>query len=237
MQMTKDNGRKDIMNISALNDGSIISLSISKTVQKRRFFYLLAKRAFDIVFSLLGLVFLSPLYLIIAIMIKLDSDGPVFFKHNRIGLNGSCFKIYKFRSMKKNAVELMKEFTVEQKKKFEENYKLDNDPRVTRIGKFLRESSLDELPQLLNIFQGDLSFVGPRPLVHKELDKYGNQRDRFLSVKPGLTGNWQVNGRCSITYQERMDLELKYVDEASFKFDMVILLKTVPAVFKKIGAK
>jgi lipopolysaccharide/colanic/teichoic acid biosynthesis glycosyltransferase len=231
MQLTKDNGRKDIMDISVLNPGGFISQP------KKKNFYLFAKRAFDITFSLLGLVLLSPLYLIIAIVIKLDSEGPVFFNHSRIGLNGSCFKMYKFRSMKKNAVELMKEFTPEQKKLFEENYKLDNDPRVTRIGKFLRESSLDELPQLLNIFQGNLSFVGPRPLVHKELDKYGNQRDRFLSVKPGLTGNWQVNGRCSTTYQERIDLELKYVDEASFKFDMVILLKTVPVVLKRIGAK
>ena len=213
------------------------SPQVGTRIIKRKSAYLFMKRIGDIVSASLGLVLLSPLFLAVAVAIKLDSKGPVFFTHTRIGQNSTELRLYKFRTMRPNAAELFSQFTPEQKKEFEENYKLDNDPRITRIGGFLRGTSLDELPQLLNILQGNLSIVGPRPLVEKEIDKYGADKFRLLSVKPGLTGNWQVNGRNSTTYEERMALELYYVDNASLWFDIKILLQTVPAVMLKIGAK
>ena len=179
---------------------------------------------------------LSPLFLILAILIKLDSKGPVFFLHTRIGKNGKNIKIYKFRTMVTNAEELIKEFTPEQMKEYKENYKLTNDPRITKIGKFLRKTSLDELPQLINIIKGDLSIIGPRPVVKDELEKYEENIAKFLSVTPGLTGNWAANGRNNTTYEERMRLELEYVDNISLKTDIKIFFQTIYAVIKKEGA-
>lgn len=199
--------------------------------------YLFTKRTFDILCAFVGLVLLSPIFLIVAAMVKLSSQGPAFYTHKRVGKDGQELKLYKFRTMVRNADEIFKTFTPAQKAEFEESYKLDNDPRLTKIGAFLRETSLDELPQLVNILQGNLSFVGPRPLVKKELEKYGAHQARFLSAKPGLTGNWQVNGRSNITYKERMELELYYVDNASLWLDIKILFMTVPVVLKKVGAK
>jgi lipopolysaccharide/colanic/teichoic acid biosynthesis glycosyltransferase len=222
-------------NVIHLNSGGVYTLIRTDVRQKP--FYQFAKRAADVIFSLLALILLSPVFLVVAIAIKLDSKGPVIYCHRRVGQNRKELKLYKFRSMVKNAEDLMQTFTPEQMEEFEENYKLESDPRVTRIGKFLRESSLDELPQLLNILQGDLSFVGPRPLVETEIEKYGMYSEHFLSVKPGLTGNWQVNGRNNTTYRERIALELYYVDHASLWLDVKILLKTVPVVLSKIGAK
>ncbi len=205
------------------------------TVRKR--IYLFIKRFFDIVLSLVGLILLSPIFLIIAIIIKLDSKGPVFFKHKRIGKNGKQIGVYKFRSMVINAEELIAKFTPEQKKEYETNFKLDNDPRITRVGKFLRKSSLDELPQILNILLGNMSIVGPRPIVKKELEKYGKNKDKFLSMTPGLTGYWQASGRSDVDYDERIKMELYYIDNCSLWLDFKIMLKTVVAVIKKEGAK
>lgn len=199
--------------------------------------YLFIKRLFDIIMSLIGLILLSPVFLIIAILIKIDSKGPVFFKHKRIGKNGKTIGVYKFRSMVINAEELLKQFTPEQMKEYEKNFKLDNDPRITKIGNFLRKSSLDELPQLINIFIGNMSIVGPRPIVTKELEKYGDQKDKFLSVTPGLTGFWQASGRSDVEYDERIKMELYYVDNCSLWLDFKIILKTFVAVIKKEGAK
>ena len=155
------------------------------------------------------------MFLIIGILVKCSSPGPVFYKQHRIGMHGKDIYLYKFRSMVKNADSLIESFTPEQKKEYFENYKLEHDPRITPVGSFLRKSSLDELPQLVNILKGEMSFVGPRPVVKDELEKYGDDKERFLSVKPGLTGYWATHGRSDISYEERMQLELYYVDHAS----------------------
>lgn len=198
--------------------------------------YKYIKRFLDFTLSLLGLIVLSPVFLIISILIKRESDGPIFFKHKRIGKNGKEIYLYKFRSMIPNAEELIKKFTPEQMKEFKENFKLENDPRITKIGKWLRKTSLDELPQLINILKGELSIIGPRPVISEELEKYGNNKEKFLSVTPGLTGYWAANGRSNTTYEQRMQMELFYVDNISFKLDIRIFFKTVRSVLKREGA-
>ena len=205
------------------------------TIRKR--IYLIIKRFFDIILSLIGLVILLPIFLIIAIIIKIDSKGPVFFKHKRIGKNGKTIGVYKFRSMVINAEELIKKFTPEQKAEYEKNFKLDNDPRITKVGKVLRKTSLDELPQLINILIGNMSIVGPRPIVTGEIDKYGDQKDKFLSMTPGLTGYWQASGRSDVEYDERIEMELYYIDHCSLWLDIKIIFKTFIAVLKRKGAK
>ena len=227
------------MNIDAVNQGKIENISIVRVKNNEKIKnkpYIYVKRGRDVILSTSALVVLSPVFLILAILIKLDSKGPVFFLHTRIGKNGKNIKIYKFRTMVTNAEELIKEFTPEQMKEYKENYKLTNDPRITKIGKFLRKTSLDELPQLINIIKGDLSIIGPRPVVKDELEKYGENMAKFLSVTPGLTGNWAANGRNNTTYEERMKLELEYVDNISFKTDVKIFFQTIFAVIKKEGA-
>ncbi|MBR0427033.1 MAG: sugar transferase [Clostridia bacterium] len=206
-------------------------------INDKKVVYKAIKRVFDIVFSLIGLILLSPVFLIIAVIIKLDSKGPVFFVHSRIGEKGKSIGIYKFRTMVNNAEDLIKSFTPEQKEEFEKSYKLENDPRITKIGNFLRKTSLDELPQILNILKGELSIIGPRPIIQAELDKYEENKDKFLSVRPGLTGYWAANGRSDTTYEERMKMELYYVDNMSFKLDVKIFFKTIFAVLKKEGAR
>ena len=206
-----------------------------RTVQKRRYF--IAKRVFDMVLTTCALTVLSPLFLLIAIAIRLDSKGSIIYGHRRIGKNGVPFKMYKFRSMVADADKLIDSFTPEQKREYYENFKLEKDPRITKVGNFLRKTSLDELPQLVNVLKGELSLVGPRPIVEKELEKYGSQRDKFLSVTPGVTGYWQANGRSDTTYEQRMEMELYYVDHASPILDLKILCDTVGAVLRRHGAR
>lgn len=199
-------------------------------------YYKPVKRVLDVILASIALVILSPIFLIIALAIKLESKGPVLFKHKRIGKEGKEIYIYKFRSMVDKAEDMIKDFTPEQMKEFKENYKLKDDPRITKIGKILRKTSLDELPQLLNIIKGELSIIGPRPVVEEELEKYGDYKKKFLSVTPGLTGYWACNGRSCTSYEERMKLELYYVDNMSLKLDIKIILKTVLIVLKRQGA-
>ena len=199
--------------------------------------YRVIKRILNLLCSFVGVIVLSPFFLIISLFIKVSSKGPVFFVHERVGLNGKKFKLIKFRTMVNNAEEMIASFSPEQKKEWEENYKLKDDPRITKIGKFLRRTSLDELPQLINILKGDMSIVGPRPVVDEELNWYGDKKDKLLSVKPGLTGWWAVNGRSNVPYPERCDLELYYVDHISFALDAKIILKTLGAIIKKDGAR
>ncbi|MDD7161951.1 MAG: sugar transferase [Candidatus Ornithospirochaeta sp.] len=194
------------------------------------------KRLFDIIVSFLGLLILSPLFLLLTILIKCDSKGPVFFIQKRVGRNGKKFGIFKFRTMRINAEELIASFTPEQLKEWKENFKLKNDPRITRVGKFLRNTSLDELPQLINIFIGNMSLVGPRPIVEEELEWYGEKKNVLLSVRPGLTGWWATNGRSEVSYPERCDYELYYVYNCSLLLDIKILFKTFSAVFSRKGA-
>lgn len=208
----------------------------SMTNTKNKKVYNVTKRVLDVLLSFIGLIVLSPIFLILGIMIKIDSKGSVFFTHKRIGKDGKEIGIYKFRTMHENAEQMIENFTEEQMEEYKENYKLKNDPRITRIGKFLRRTSLDELPQILNILKGELSIIGPRPVITSELEKYGPNKNKFLSVKPGLTGYWQANGRSTTTYAERMDMELYYVDNRSLWLDIRLFFKTFISVIKKEGA-
>ena len=202
----------------------------------RKSIYSISKRVFDMFGAIVGLIVFSPIFIIIAILVKLDSKGPIIFGHNRKGKYKEDFTIYKFRTMYENSNEIFNNFTEEQKKEYYNNYKLDNDPRITKIGDFLRRTSLDELPQLINILKGDLSIVGPRPIVEGEIEKYGIYADKFFSVMPGLTGYWQANGRSDTTYEERVAMDMYYIDNRGFLFDLKIILKTIASVIKKEGA-
>ena len=199
-------------------------------------FYLIVKRTIDILGALIGLVLLSPIFLIVAIAIKLDSKGPIIFGHTRKGLHGKDIKVYKFRTMYENSQEIFNNFTKEQKEEFYKNFKLENDPRVTKIGDFLRRTSIDELPQLINILNGSMSIVGPRPIVQKEIDLYGDYANKLFSVVPGLTGYWQANGRSDTTYEERIKMDMYYIDNRGFWLDFKIIIKTFGFVLKGEGA-
>ncbi|WP_379970864.1 sugar transferase [Ectobacillus sp. sgz5001026] len=193
----------------------------------------------DFIGACIGIVLLSPLFLVIALLIKWeDLQGPVFFKQKRIGKNGEFFYIYKFRSMITDAENTLKANRDLYEKYIQNNYKLEphEDPRITRIGRFLRATSLDEFPQLINVFMGNMSLVGPRPVVTEELREYKDRIDEFLSVKPGVTGYWQVSGRSNVGYPERVGIELYYVYHQSLKLDISILCKTVLMVILRRGA-
>jgi lipopolysaccharide/colanic/teichoic acid biosynthesis glycosyltransferase len=198
------------------------------------------KRIMDIILSFIALIVAAPLMFIIIVMIKIDSKGPAFHKTQRLGKNGSSFIKYKFRTMVPNgeiALKKLLDTNPSIKDEYEKKYKIKNDPRITSFGSILRRTSLDELPQILNILKGDMSLVGPRDIIQPELEKhYSHCKEKFLSVKPGLTGLWQVSGRSRLPYEERVKLDLYYIDHRSLKMEMLILLKTVPAVFKGDGA-
>ena len=199
---------------------------------------LACKRVFDIVASSLALVLLAPLFLIVAVAIKKDG-GPAFYSHRRVGRDGAMFSCFKFRSMYEDSekrLETLLAHNTEAKTEWEEHYKLKNDPRITRLGHFLRESSIDELPQLLNVLKGDMSLVGPRPVILKELEKYGEAKGTYLSVRPGLTGLWQVSGRNDLDYETRVALDVEYVESYSFRIDLIILMKTIRVVLEGRGA-
>lgn len=200
--------------------------------------YRFLKRLFDFIVSLVLSIILIPFFAIIAILIKLDSKGPVFYTHKRVGRNGKPLYLYKFRTMVDKADTMIDSFTEEQKKEWKENFKLQHDPRVTRIGHLLRKTSIDELPQIYNILFGSLSIVGPRPVTEEELENYVPKEERLklLSVTPGLTGWWACNGRSDINYKERVELELYYVDHASILLDVKIIFKTAAAVLTHKGA-
>ena len=205
---------------------------------RNRFVFFFVKRLFDIVSSLAAMIILSPVFLIIAIAVYIDNPGPVFFGHKRLGQHGRPIKVWKFRSMCMNAEEMIRSLPPEQKAEYYKNFKLDNDPRITRVGAFLRKTSLDELPQFFNVFIGDMSIVGPRPIVLRELEMYGDNKDKFLSMKPGITGNWQASGRSALTYENgRCEVELYYADHMSIWFDIKLLFKTVYVVLLQRGAK
>ena len=197
------------------------------------------KRIFDIVATVCGGILILPIFAIIAVLIYLDSPGPIVFGHNRVGQGGKEFSCYKFRSMVPNAQEALELYLKENpeaREEWEREFKLKDDPRVTRIGKFLRKTSLDELPQLWNVLVGDMSLVGPRPIVRDEIVKYGDYINDFYLVPPGITGVWQVSGRSDTTYEERVLMDSWYVHNWSVWIDIVYLLKTVLVVYKAKGA-
>lgn len=202
--------------------------------------YLFIKRLFDFLASLAALILLSPLMLILAILVYLDDPGKVFYGHLRIGKNGKPFKVWKFRSMYMNADKMIDLLTPEQAKQYYTEFKIDNDPHITKIGNFLRKTSLDELPQLFNVLCNDMSLVGPRPLIESEIQTYyADMYDTLLAVKPGVTGYWQAYARNNATYQsgERQKMEMYYVHNASLWLDIKILFKTIGSVLKKQGAQ
>lgn len=197
--------------------------------------YLLGKRIFDVVMSLVALIVLSPVFLITAVAIYLDDQGPVIFLQDRNGLNGEVFRMYKFRSMCVNAPELHKEL-LKMNELDGPAFKMQDDPRITKVGRFIRRTSIDELPQLINILKGEMSIVGPRPLPTYETAQCNEYQNQRLLVKPGLTCYWQCSGRNDIPFDEWMELDLKYIEEASFWVDLKIIFMTVAAVVTGKGA-
>jgi len=192
-------------------------------------YYCVGKRLFDICASLLAIVLLSPVFLLVAVLIKLDSRGPVFFHQSRMGFMGKPFNMHKFRSMvldaeqRFNEVEDMNEISGFM-------FKVRNDPRITRVGRIIRKTSIDELPQLFNVLKGEMSMVGPRPPIDREVQKYHAWHNLRLSVKPGITGLWQVSGRNDIGFEEMCRLDLKYIRERTLWKDIKIIIKTVPVL-------
>ena len=196
----------------------------------------LAKRVLDVVLAGAGLVVLAPLFGLVAVLIKLTSPGHVFYRRNVYGQGGRVFVMLKFRSMVRNAHEMLLN-DPKLRQEYENNLKIDHDSRITSLGRLLRRASIDELPQLLNVLRGDMSLVGPRVLGDIELQRYGRLRDKVLSVKPGITGLWQVSGRQDTSFERRAALDAQYIDSWSFGSDVLILLKTVGAVFGMRGAR
>jgi lipopolysaccharide/colanic/teichoic acid biosynthesis glycosyltransferase len=193
-----------------------------------------AKQALDFAGAIVMLAILSPLLLLIALCVKLDDGGPVFYRRRVIGRKGE-FGAYKFRTMRPDADAILAADR-SMRAKFEETFKLRNDPRVTRVGAFLRKYSLDELPQLLNVLKGEMSLVGPRMISPAELEKYGDFQELLLQVKPGLTGYWQVNGRQRVSYDERVKMDVYYIEHWKLRMDLEILLKTPAKVIRGEGA-
>ena len=199
------------------------------------------KRVIDIIAGLVGTILLIPITIGIYIARKIlkEDDGPIFYDQLRIGKNGKIFKMYKYRSMVIGADDKLKEYLAENEEariEFEKNQKLRNDPRITKLGKFLRKTSLDEFPQFINILKGDMSLVGPRPIVDREVKLFGNKMKTVHSVRPGLTGYWAANGRSDTSYDERVDMEVYYAENFSLALDMKIIFKTIKSVIKKEGA-
>ncbi len=211
------------------------------TYQKKRYIYFGVKRLFDILCSIVGIIFLIPICLIVKIVYLCHGDkDSIFYKQVRLGKDGKKIQIYKLRTMVPNADEILKNWlnhNPEKRRQYLRDRKIDNDPRITKIGNFLRKSSLDEFPQFINVFKGEMSLIGPRPVVPDEVKIYKKNKKKFLSMRPGLTGYWASNGRSNISYQERMKMELYYIDHCGFLLDTQILFDTFFAVIKKDGAK
>jgi exopolysaccharide biosynthesis polyprenyl glycosylphosphotransferase len=198
--------------------------------------YLAMKRMIDICGAIVGLVLTAPVFLIVAILIKLeDSKGPVFFKQQRVGKNGSLFYMYKFRSMVSNAEELLASL-LDKNEVSGHMFKMKEDPRITKVGKFIRKTSLDELPQFWNVLRGDMSLVGPRPPLPREVKEYSAYHKQRLQVTPGCTGLWQVSGRNELGFEEMVELDLKYIATRNIFFDIKIILKTIRGFVGSKGA-
>ena len=212
-----------------------------QSISLKEFFYLVIKRTFDIICGLIGVLILIPISIIIKIIYICNKDfSPIFFTQNRIGKNGKEFKFYKYRSMVANADEVLFRMLKEDKeiaKEYKKNKKLKNDPRITKVGEFLRKTSLDELPQLINVLKGDMSIIGNRPYLPREKEDMGEYYDDIVKTKPGITGYWQVSGRSNLSFKKRLELEQFYSNQISLKLDIKIFFKTFQVVFLKKGAK
>jgi lipopolysaccharide/colanic/teichoic acid biosynthesis glycosyltransferase len=222
-------------------DSQLISGKVIQAVARRTFWPFVlngingefSKRLFDVVFSLCVLIVFSPVYAILGLLIYISSPGPIFYVQERVGKNRQKFGCIKFRTMVLNADEVLldiMETSPHLRQEFEDNFKLKQDPRITWIGHFLRITSLDEFPQFWNVLKGEMSVVGPRPLVVEELPKYGRYIDKVLTIKPGITGLWQVSGRNDIPYPKRIQIDVYYVNFQNFWMDLWIVLKTLKVV-------
>lgn len=202
--------------------------------------YSFLKRTVDITASATVLLLLSPVFLVTSLAIRKDSDGPAMFTQKRIGKDGKLFEIYKFRTMVPDADKKLFELLDKDEKAREEykvNKKLKNDPRITKVGNFLRKTSIDELPQLINVLKGDMSLVGPRPYLPREVKDMGDYYNTIIESKPGITGLWQVSGRSNTTFEQRLEFDKEYTENKGFLYDMGLLTKTVGVVVKKNGAE
>ena len=240
--------KKSGKNSHVLNESVTVDQIMIKTNNKEKSFvysierhiYFGIKRLFDILCSLLGVLVMIPVAIIAKICYLISGDTKsIFYTQKRIGKNGKFIYIYKFRSMVWNADEVLKELLKQPKykKEWKENQKFENDPRITKIGNFLRKTSLDELPQFINVLKNDMSMIGPRPLVEGELDDHNGNHEIYERVKPGITGWWAANGRSATTYKKRLELEYYYVENCSLLLDIKCIFKTIKAVLFKIGAK
>ncbi|NJK39276.1 MAG: sugar transferase [Oscillatoriales cyanobacterium RM2_1_1] len=222
--------RRSLVRHSSLSPGQGRSRSLSLLKKLNGEFW---KRLFDILFSLSVLVLFAPVYLLLALLIALSSPGSVFYVQQRVGKNRQLFGCIKFRTMVNNADEMLHdlmETSPNLRQEYQNNFKLKHDPRITWIGHFLRVTSLDEFPQFWNVLKGDMSVVGPRPLVAEELYKYGRHMDKVLTIRPGITGLWQVSGRNDIPYPRRVQIDLHYVNFKNFWIDLWIMVKTIGVV-------
>ena len=209
--------------------------------KKQNIIYRFIKRTIDIFAGLVGVILLIPLMIVVEIIriAKKENQGPLFYEQLRIGKNGRQFRMYKFRSMCMNADETLKEYlknNEEARKEFKKYKKLKKDPRITKVGKVLRETSLDEFPQLINVLLGNMSLVGPRPYLPREKEDMGEYYSSIIKVKPGITGYWQIRGRSKTSFNDRLKMDLQYVNNCSLKNDIKILVKTFSKVFKRDGA-
>ena len=212
-------------------DEDAIAIDFSEVLAKESILYSVTKRLIDIVGSLCGIILLSPLFLIVAILIKLeDPKGKVFFAQERNGRYPKTFKMYKFRSMVHNAEELLKDL-MDRNEQTGPVFKINDDPRITKVGKVIRKTSIDELPQLFNVLKGDMSLVGPRPPIPHEVDQYNSYQMQRLAVKPGLTCIWQVSGRNNIGFDEWVEMDLEYIKNRNLLLDIKLILKTVKVLF------
>lgn len=227
----------DIKDLCNVHDAQLINLLVRQYDQKRKPVQYFIKRFLDVSLSLIGLIMISPLLLLIAILVKIDSKGPIIYKQRRIGLNKKIFYMYKFRTMKvgaENEEDCIRKFHKEDNVIM---FKIKNDPRITKIGKFLRKYSLDELPQLFNVLKGEMSLVGPRPRVEKDLAQFKNWHYIFFAAMPGITGMWQTNGRSAIKdFDKVVSFEYNYIKNWNLLLDFSILFKTIPVVISGANA-
>lgn len=212
-------------------DEDAIAIDYSEVLAKESILYSVTKRLIDIVGSLCGIILLSPLFLIVAVLIKLeDPKGKVFFAQERNGRYPKTFKMYKFRSMVHNAEDLLKDL-MDRNEQTGPVFKINDDPRITKVGKFIRKTSIDELPQLFNVLKGDMSLVGPRPPIPREVEQYNSYQMQRLAVKPGLTCIWQVSGRNNIGFDEWVEMDIEYIKTRNLWLDIKLIFKTVGVLF------
>lgn len=235
--MNTDFAREDV-----IRDKAVLELQVEgkKLLQGRELAYQVSKRTVDIIGAIAGIVILIPLAIGVFIAKLITHDkGPVFYSQNRIGKNGKIFKMYKFRSMVVGADEILQDYlnsNNEAKEEYRINKKLKNDPRVTKVGEFIRKTSIDEFPQFVNVLKGEMSLVGPRPYLLREIDDIGDYYPYITSVKPGITGLWQVRGRNDVTFEDRLKLDFEYCESRNLRFDSKLLGLTLKKVVVKEGA-